>query len=625
MGHKISWASFLAMMLVVLAACGEAPVAAPTPAANVAEVGEVSAESDELTDEDLGDLVPEECFASDDAFWECDDEGLIPDECWDEDDYFIDACYGEVAYVEPEADADDSGFRPDVDGFQFENYGDETPAVNLTPVEMQRMFGDQVCANLTDGCTLTPPARQWMEQMNEGMSGGHCEGMAVLSALFYFDQLDPDPFGSAVTHELDFNDDMLQREIAYWWATQSTWPGSEKTVYETPSAVLDTLIEYFDEGVSADEWWSMGIYKPDFSGGHAITPYAVEDQGDGIYHVFVYDNNYPGESRIMTIDREAETWSYEASTNPNVDEDLYEGDATTQTLEIVAISPRLQEQEADFAEALHPTPPRGTTAKMTTRQDFVQIWLDGEADLLITTDDGRRIGWLDDGTFINEIDGAHSNTLKYGVEVWHLDEEPIYHVPTDVASFTITVDGTRLEEGNSAEVTIIGPRFSAVIEELWLDPGETDHITLQRLGPEYIALSYESEYTDSPDIILGLETDEADHEFIVRGTDIESGGAFNVELDYPNGDFILNTTGQEEYGVYEMLYLRYDDMGEHVFGHNEIYMEPNDTMYANFLDWEGDGSTLFLDFDYESDGSLDDVLELEDREDFSDDFYADWE
>ncbi len=79
----------------------------------------------------------------------------------------------------------------------------------------------------------------------------------------------------------------------------------------------------------ATEWWALGIYKRDFSGGHAITPYAVEDQGNGLYHVFVYDNNYPNETRIMEINRDDETWSYEASTNPDVEADLYEGDIDT--------------------------------------------------------------------------------------------------------------------------------------------------------------------------------------------------------------------------------------------------------------------------------------------------------
>src|SRR5690349_16405295 len=71
----------------------------------------------------------------------------------------------------------DLGFTPQENGFSFSNYGDDIPAINLTAVELRRMFGDQVCARLHgDDCTLTPPAEQWMEQINDGMAGGHCEG-----------------------------------------------------------------------------------------------------------------------------------------------------------------------------------------------------------------------------------------------------------------------------------------------------------------------------------------------------------------------------------------------------------------------------------------------------------------
>src|SRR5205823_10997946 len=73
----------------------------------------------------------------------------------------------------------DSGFRPEANGFGFENYGGEAGATNMTPADMRRMFGDQVCARLAgDTCDLIPPAQQFMDQTNQAMSGGHCEGMA---------------------------------------------------------------------------------------------------------------------------------------------------------------------------------------------------------------------------------------------------------------------------------------------------------------------------------------------------------------------------------------------------------------------------------------------------------------
>ncbi|MBN1991380.1 MAG: hypothetical protein JW953_01660 [Anaerolineae bacterium] len=608
----------------------EAPLAeAPTQAP--VEPTEVKGEAD-------SSMIPEECLADEDALQACWDNGLIPPECVDDEGYLLDECLapGQTAGggAAPPASSDDlgaeaadSGFRPEVNGFSFENYGAEAEASNMTPAEMQRMFGEQVCANMANGCTLTPPARQWLEQVNESMSEGHCEGMAVLSDLMYFGQVNPADFGSSVAHDLELvGNEPLQREIAYWFVTQATYPGGfMNRVNESPSAVLDTLIEAFSQGQNAAEWWVMGIYKPDFSGGHAITPFAVEDQGNGLFHIYVYDNNYPDQARIVQVDRQANTWAYEASINPGVEADLYEGDAETQSLEVVAISPRLQPQEANFETAfVLEQRPVGLAAPLLGQQ-YAEVWLDGDTNLLITDEQGRRIGWVSDTEFVNEIPGAQTTNFKYAVDVWEVDQEPVYLLPLELDFFTITVDGSHLTEAGAAEVTIIGPGYDLVVEDLWLDPGEKDEIDVTTLDKGVYALSYRTEYSESPDIWIGLETDEADYEFVVRGADIEPGGEFHVALDFPVGDFILNTTGNQEYGTYELLVLRIDDEGEYVFGHDDITMEPDDTMYVNFLEWAGEDSVMYLDFDYGSDGSIDETIELEDEEDFYEDFYEDWE
>lgn len=67
-------------------------------------------------------------------------------------------------------------------------------------------------------------------------------------------------------------------------------PAASIRLDESPNAILKALTETFNDS-NPPEKWVMGIYMADFSGGHAITPYAVEDQGGGIFHVLVYDNN----------------------------------------------------------------------------------------------------------------------------------------------------------------------------------------------------------------------------------------------------------------------------------------------------------------------------------------------
>ena len=60
--------------------------------------------------------------------------------------------------------------------------------------------------------------------------------------------------------------------------------------------------------------WTFGIFQRGFKGGHAITPYAIEEVGRGRYDVLVYDNNWPGDAnRRLHIDTRANTWSYYAA------------------------------------------------------------------------------------------------------------------------------------------------------------------------------------------------------------------------------------------------------------------------------------------------------------------------
>ena len=96
----------------------------------------------------------------------------------------------------------DSGFRPMENGFKFENYSEGYE--NLTAIELQRMFGDVACDTQkakASGCKLSPTAQMWMDSTNESMGGGHCEGMAALSLLFYTNTEAASNFGADQTPE----------------------------------------------------------------------------------------------------------------------------------------------------------------------------------------------------------------------------------------------------------------------------------------------------------------------------------------------------------------------------------------------------------------------------------------
>jgi hypothetical protein len=509
----------------------------------------------------------------------------------------------------------DSGFRPNVHGFSFPNYtGDEFPVTNLTAVEMERMFGPQVCASQAGGvCTLTPPAQRWMDERNQSMSGGHCEGFSVLGSLMYYGQVDPNQFGAPVPYELTLADnEPLQREIAYWFTTQYTFPGGVNKINESPAAVVAALLEIMQSGANAAEQFAVGIYQRDFQGGHSVLPIGVDDKGGGLYDILVYDNNWPDQVRAIQVDTNANTWTYEASINPNEQADTYEGDASTQTLELVTIGPRLEQQVCDFC-AGGSGGSKGGRGLGQAAQDYYEITLDGPANLLIETEDGKRIGYFE-GQFINEVENASAEHPKLGVNVWSQDLEPVYRLPA-TASFVIAVDASELSEASTNSVSVIGPGYYLAVEDIELDAGEVDLIAITSEGSTY-AILYLTDYAETPDVYVGIETAEADYAFLARAVELSGEeDTLNIFVDLNEQWFAVSSETNTAPGVYEFYLLRIDDEGEQAFGAEDFTLEPAQTVYLDYAQWPGNGSPLVAELDTNGDGVPDQTVELPDSSD----------
>src|SRR5581483_8324250 len=101
--------------------------------------------------------------------------------------------------------------------------------------------------------------------------------------------------------------------IAYAFSFQDLNSVNNALITGDPNAILSNLEKLLVP--NAPDTYGLGIYNG--SDGHEITPFAVESNGGGVYHVLVYDNNWPGETRAMQFDTNADTWSYLAATNPD--------------------------------------------------------------------------------------------------------------------------------------------------------------------------------------------------------------------------------------------------------------------------------------------------------------------
>jgi hypothetical protein len=484
----------------------------------------------------------------------------------------------ESASGQPPADEIfDTGFRPDVNGFYFENWrSDASSSAGMTANGMQRMFGDSVCTSTVGGrCILSPPAKAWMNEANKAMAYGHCEGMAVLSALLYSGQIAPNSFGSTQASQLSFQNVELQREIAYWWATQVTYPGNSRRVKDSPEAVLNTLIDAFKNGSNVTEWWTLGLYKPDGNGGHAITPFAVQNNSNGTAKILVYDNNFPQATRAVEINRTENTWRYQASVNPKAAQSLYSGNASSKSLEIVAIPLRLQKQVCEFCD-------NGSTNISNTKGallggDRVQFWADGNASLLVTDKNGQRTGLLPSGDFVNEIPSANVTFLKF------LDDPGgLYHAPIittlDDGQPSGSVTGTG--NGGSMDLVLIGSDFFAQAQGMELEAGEVARLDVAHTGNVLdVKLITENLGTaKTVNLVMGINTPTGSFTFTIQGASIQQDGTLGLHFDLDQGTFSFSTNDNINPGQLVVIIERTDTAtGEgQTFANGEYSLNPND-------------------------------------------------
>lgn len=546
---------------------------------------------------------------------------LILSACGSEEDFYTEEAFTEESFTEEpttdeaatEAPAQQSstpgdvvfdfGFIPEENGFSFENYGDDIPATNLTADELRRMFGDEVCADINgDECILTPPAEQWMEQINGDMAGGHCEGMAVLSLMMYTGQVSPTDFGGELASELDINDEALQREIAYWWATQAVDPTASSVIRGTPMEILETIEQMDVNG----ETYTIGIYN-DRDEGHAITPFGVEDKGDGLYAILAYDNNYPGEVRELFVDSRDNSWTYETSINPQVESDVWSGNADTGTLDLTPTSARLEIQACPFCEGGYSSIGGKLAAPA---QALNQVFLDGEGHILITDDSGNRLGYVD-GKIINEIEGA--SYTKYRMLASGNTPEPIYSIPADL-DVTITIDGTELVEETLTDLVMIGAGFSIGVEGIYLEPGQVD---VAYFYPTDETIAYETTSDESPSIIFAIENPnaEADYYFELYGTDMVGGGTITAWLDSKAGDLLINTEQLNGEGSFNFYLTRITDELEEEFTAEEIALKEGALVYINYAEWtDANSEGIYFGVDLDGDGEIDDEYVIDDTQ-----------
>jgi hypothetical protein len=412
-----------------------------------------------------------------------------------------------VSYVPTGRIVADSGFRPQVDGFDFENYGNDAGPLNMTPANVDDLFGDQVCEiGSGSSCVLTPSARHWMDQVNLSMADGHCMGFSVSALRFFSKNLSPGDFGARRTVDLPVQgNDRLQSLIAEDFAYQDLPSVTGRAIQGTPRSVLNALIGALN---AHKETYTLAIIKADGSGGHAVTPVAVEDRGHGRAAIIAYDNNFPGILRAIDVDTHRNTWHYVGGVDPSDTSEIYDGDAATKSMLLLPTSPGEKTQPCPFCAARNSAGP-GSEPSVVDKLHYVEVAITSNQHqhphLVFQDDQGRRTGYVN-GRLFNQIPGI-AVVQNYSVQNWNSAPEPTYHLPLGHPAYRVTVDGSGLRKPISTQLQVNGAGIVFYVRDIRIAPGQQDTMLLPARD---LGISYASRSTFPGSPTIGVQFPQLD-------------------------------------------------------------------------------------------------------------------
>ncbi len=310
----------------------------------------------------------------------------------------------------------DTGFRPNPDGMGFENFGDIRPS-DLTEEDIRLLLGDgAVWTEPGGGTVLKATARQIAEPLLDNMSGGHCFGIGIVGMRLFEDiplstgavgVNGVDPTAPAA---IDLQKFQLRNPISVDMARQFTSATLFSEILASgvdgPTAAFAVIRATFEGG---DTIPVLGLMDRDGAGGHAVSPYAITDEGDGRFYLHVWDNNFPDNDELaIEIDTAADTWRF-VNTGPSGGTPYpeFNGDTTTGNFAYVTW---------EMLETYQPSIQAGK----------IRIQTSGDNQLLVSAEDGRQIGYdFETGTIVREYPGAEI------APIFDVNSGPDYLIPVD--------------------------------------------------------------------------------------------------------------------------------------------------------------------------------------------------
>ena len=213
----------------------------------------------------------------------------------------------------------DLGLAPNPNGFAFANFGAGASPEVFGAEDLVAMFGNgpNVCVDGKEPCQPTAEAAAWAAMVNDNRAAGHCEGFAVLSANRFAAGKTPPSVQLTM-------DPTVTKDIMRAFATQFFQSTQEETIAWQGKSLKDKVAALESAFTSKKAVYTLAIYTAE--GGHAVLPYAIEYTSPDVAKIKIYDSNWPGQERWVTVDLANETWTFPYSgADPNNDPAAWSG------------------------------------------------------------------------------------------------------------------------------------------------------------------------------------------------------------------------------------------------------------------------------------------------------------
>jgi len=501
-----------------------------------------------------------------------------------------------------------TGFVVGRDGYSFGNWnGPGELWTDFTKYDFIDMVGrDRACWAIVAGICIEHAwvIPQYMRAIFN-LSTGHCQGMSITSQRFFKNYEDPSDFQPSANQVADLSVDTLavRRYISWFQARQMYDPVyryNEIGAFGTPT---EELMKLYDAISSQNgDWPSITVRHNFFEStglAHAVTPIAIEDQGNGIYKVYIYDNEQPNNNdAYIEVDTNDNKWKI---FTPLMQ---WNGDAESRSFGMVPMS--------EFGQPIGDIGllPSGIPIDLNLADgsQAVNLWVGGTSNILVTDESGRRLGFSD-GIFYDEIlesqwvvfPGGTSGTANPDIFLpAYMDYE------VEIQGNSISANQAMSEDPivQSISFARFGTESTILVKDLTPETNSPDFIYITAEG-DSVKFTPGSE-DNHPDLMIA-EYGDMD-EMTVTVENVGSSTGEPIVFVKENGRYKLDYSQAGE-GLYNIKIVRLIDDQEQIFVHTQVLIELGNIHYLDIENWDGNGSLPLL-IDQDGDGDIDQTVML---------------